>query len=303
MEDEMHILFLCPFSKAAWYCHPWYIRTETLAALHYNVPDMIQALLSSSHPQINPESLYTFLWCLWKARNDCRFNRKCARPTQVFAASNAIVQGSKIEGHHLPEDHESSKQPHPSEALIRIPSNLACNSIFCDAAWKLQQGHSSAPAGIGIFIQMEHGQHCKHLYVSAMSPTASSALQAEAFGLVLATKIADLLNLQEPHFYTDSSILASAAAATSIVNAPGHWAIRPLLASIQASNSFHANKISHIHRSSNVKAHHQARLATKIKSRTLSIRCLSSDMDHCPGKDILSVSSVNPFTLLSVKCA
>jgi hypothetical protein len=96
MEDEMHILFLCPFSKAAWYCHPWYIRTETLAALHYNVPDMIQALLSSSHPQINPESLYTFLWCLWKARNECRFNRKCVRPTQVFAASNAIVQDQRL---------------------------------------------------------------------------------------------------------------------------------------------------------------------------------------------------------------
>jgi hypothetical protein len=23
VEDEMHLFFLCPFSKAAWYCHPW----------------------------------------------------------------------------------------------------------------------------------------------------------------------------------------------------------------------------------------------------------------------------------------
>jgi hypothetical protein len=133
-----------------------------------------------------------------------------------------------------------------------------------------------------------------------MSPPASSALQAEAFGLVLATKIADFLNLQESHCYIDSSILASAAAATSIVNAPGHWSIRPLLTTIQASDSFQANKISHVR--SNVKAHHQARLATKIKSRTLSIRCLCSGMDQCPGKDILSVSSVNPFTLLCKMC-
>jgi hypothetical protein len=76
VEDEMHLLFLCPFSKAAWYCHPWYIRIETLAAMHHNVPALIQALLLSGHPQINQTSLYTFLWCLWKARNDCLFNKK-----------------------------------------------------------------------------------------------------------------------------------------------------------------------------------------------------------------------------------
>ena len=43
----MHLMFLCPFSKAAWYCHPWYIKTEILAATHHNIPNMIQALLSS----------------------------------------------------------------------------------------------------------------------------------------------------------------------------------------------------------------------------------------------------------------
>jgi hypothetical protein len=79
MEDEMHILFLCPFSKAAWFSHPWYLRTEYLATLHNNLADMIQALLSSGHLQINLASLYTFLWCLWKARNDCLFNRQCLR--------------------------------------------------------------------------------------------------------------------------------------------------------------------------------------------------------------------------------
>ena len=61
IEDEMHILFLCPFSKAAWFCHPWYLRTEILATLHHNVADMIQALLSLGHPQIDLTGIYTFL--------------------------------------------------------------------------------------------------------------------------------------------------------------------------------------------------------------------------------------------------
>jgi hypothetical protein len=68
---------------------------------------------------------------------------------------------------------------------------------------------------------MEHNLHYKHVYISAMSP-----LQAETFGFLLAIKLANILQLQEPRFYTDNSVLASAAAATNIVPAPGHWMIQ-----------------------------------------------------------------------------
>jgi hypothetical protein len=58
---------------------------------------MIYALLTSGHPQIKPTTLYTFLWCLWKARNDTLFCRKVSRPSQVFAAANAIISATKLE--------------------------------------------------------------------------------------------------------------------------------------------------------------------------------------------------------------
>jgi hypothetical protein len=96
--------------------------------------------------------------------------------------------------------------------------------------------------------------------------------------------------------------LASAAASEDITMAPGHWSIRPLLAEIQGSNSFQASRILHLHRSSNVKAHHQAKLALKIQTRNLLIRCLCAPTVQCPARDI-SVISVAPFTLLSVKCS
>lgn len=228
VEDEMHMFFLCPFSKSAWYCHPWYIKTEILAASHHYVPDMIQALLSSGHPQINLISLYTFLWCLWKARNDCLFNRRCPRPVQVFAISNAIVQGSKIEDSALHGDQAPTTTANTHRAHVTGPTvqNFSCfagDAIFCDAAWKTDQNAHPTPASIGIFIQVESNQHFKRLYVSALSPPASSPLQAEAFGLILATKLAEILQLQEPVFYTDCSVLASAAAASNIMNAPSHW--------------------------------------------------------------------------------
>jgi hypothetical protein len=46
----MHLLFLCPFSKAAWFSHPWYIRSEALATTHRSIPEIIHAIFSSGHP-------------------------------------------------------------------------------------------------------------------------------------------------------------------------------------------------------------------------------------------------------------
>jgi hypothetical protein len=82
VEDEMHVVFLCPFAKAAWFCQPWSIKSELMAAdAHPSIPDMIHVLLSSGHPKINPTILYAFLWCLWKARNETLFSREINYPS------------------------------------------------------------------------------------------------------------------------------------------------------------------------------------------------------------------------------
>jgi hypothetical protein len=155
---------------------------------------------------------------------------------------------------------------------VRTISDHAGDAVFCDAAWKPDPNSQQAPVGIGIFIQMESNLHCIHLFVSALSPPTSTPLQAEAFGLLLATKLADILQLQGPQFYTDCLVLTSAAASEDITMASEHWSIRPLLAEIQGNNSFQASRILHLHRSSNVKAHHSAKLALKIQSRNLHVQ-------------------------------
>jgi hypothetical protein len=134
------------------------------------------------------------------------------------------------------------------------------------------------------------------------SPLSSTGGTAEAYGLLLASKVADLLHIQEPHFFTDCSILESAASTTSILSAPGHWIIRPILADIQKTEAFHPNRISHVSRCFNFKAHHQARLGLRIQASSLAFRCLPSHTGLCTIRDVLSVPSVTPFTLLSVKC-
>lgn len=301
-KDEMHMLFLCPFSKAAWFCSPWYIKIEFLAAHHRSIHDMIEALLNSGHPHITLTTLYTFLWCLWKARNDALFCRKLCRPSQVYAASNAIIQATKLEVvASIEENKPAPPEAHMPQSILQNP-RFSGNTVFCDAAWEIQQNLSTKPAGIGVVIQAQSSNHFQQLHVSAMSPPASSPLQAETYGLLLATMLTDVLHIQDPYFYTDCSVLASAALATNIFSAPGHWENRPLLAQIQASPSFHQNNIGHINRNENIKAHHLARLALKIKSRPVAFRCLCSGSEACTSRDVLSQISVFPFTLLSVKC-
>jgi hypothetical protein len=302
VEDEMHMLFLCAFSKAAWFSAPWFIQTEILAENHRSVSQMIQALLSSGHPHINISTLYTFLWCLWKARNDALFNKRNTNPLQVYHATNAILQGLKLEDNDFIQGSRRVVLMEQGLEPQRDPFSLAGNIICCDAAWKNADNQEPTPAGIGIVIQIQNNQHCQQIHLAALSPAAHSPLQAEAFGLLLAAKVADLLHIEEPQFFTDCSTLEAATKATSVLNAPGHWVIRPILADIQATYAFHPSRVAHITRCFNFKAHHQARLGLRLQSTSLAFRCLSSSKTQCFCRDVLSMASVNPFTLLSVKC-
>ena len=186
----------------------------------------------------------------------------------------------------------------------------AGNLIYSDAAWEPKKDGDPNSAGLGIVLMLHNYMHCKQIHIAASSPPVASPLQAEAFALLLAVKVADILDIQDPVFLTDSLVLVSAARATSIFKATGHWQNRPILAEIQASASFHRTNIHHMSRNSNEKAHHQAKLARRIQSKPLFHRCLCYSVLHLYRlfsvlssiKDTFDVSSVQPFTLHSVKC-
>jgi hypothetical protein len=174
--------------------------------------------------------------------------------------------------------------------------------IYCDAAWV--GGTDSLPmqAGIGVFLQIEGSRSCRQLFISAISPPASSAIQAEAFGMLFAVRLAETLQIQGASILTDNATLAAAAASQDILDAPGHWMIRPQLAAIISSNWFHARKVFHVSRSLNFKAHHQAKLALKLLNRPLFFRCVEEGNASCLNRKVSVASSVSQFTLVSVKC-
>jgi hypothetical protein len=76
-----------------------------------------------------------------------------------------------------------------------------------------------ARAGLGVYFAIPDGQgSTSDVFISASSPTVSSAILAEAQALLLAANVASSLNLAGSVFFTDCSNLAKAAAAPGANN-------------------------------------------------------------------------------------
>ena len=140
----MHLFFLCPFAKAAWYSSPWFIKTELLFNDHQSLPEMIGSLLSSNHPCISIKTLYTLFWCLWKSRSDFLFNKIKMHPTRIFSMVSALLQDSELYRQQLCSQLRSEQADfqrlvqHGYQALHEATKG---HILFSDAAWS----PSSAP--------------------------------------------------------------------------------------------------------------------------------------------------------------
>jgi hypothetical protein len=59
---------LCPFSKNSWYYYPWFIKTELIVEHHHFIPNLVQALITSQHLQINSTNITLFCGVYEKIR-------------------------------------------------------------------------------------------------------------------------------------------------------------------------------------------------------------------------------------------
>jgi hypothetical protein len=57
---------------------------------------VLHSILALNHPEANLNFLATFLWCLWKARNDELFGRKKFKPHQVAMQAKALIHVLEI---------------------------------------------------------------------------------------------------------------------------------------------------------------------------------------------------------------
>jgi hypothetical protein len=79
-ENETHLFFTCGFARAAWFAEPWHIRIDMLIDNTDTLTQLIMKMLKMNHPYANLQNILTFMWCIWKMRNDCLFNQKESHP-------------------------------------------------------------------------------------------------------------------------------------------------------------------------------------------------------------------------------
>jgi hypothetical protein len=64
---------------------------DVIVGTNQNVANIISNLLSQNHPNASIENVFTFLWCLWKIRNEKIFSNKENLPNQVAIRTAAII--------------------------------------------------------------------------------------------------------------------------------------------------------------------------------------------------------------------
>jgi hypothetical protein len=96
-EDDRHLFFTCSFARAAWFHKPWFLRADALVQNVDSISQIITNMLALNHPFSRLQNICTFLWCLWKSRNDELFNRKVGSPHQVAIRTLALLNDLEMD--------------------------------------------------------------------------------------------------------------------------------------------------------------------------------------------------------------
>ena len=269
----MHIFFNCVYARAAWFANPWYIRTDLLCQNLDSLVTTILNLANSNHPNATLSNIFTFLWCLWKFRNDKVFQRKDASPIQVFHAAQAIINSLSLEQNinmqetatsETGKDCKHKEDKYVQGNTVNLTEISTSTKIFTDAAWNKQEQSSvngTGKTGIGISIEGQERRTKWQIKISATAMQAQSAIHAEALAIKLAAIIINMTGIHEAAILTDNLTLAKAAAAREPTKQPGHWMIRGILADFCALTSSSHVQVFHVRRNQNSVAHDAAKLA------------------------------------------
>ena len=248
---------------------------------------------SMGHPYASLQTIFNFMWCIWKARNDFLFERKFSFPYQIKIAATSL--NNILQEEILPSTNIQSLQasqpdnsPLPKQGNT-LKSDLLINGakVFSDAAFRtsrvpgFQQGQLRT--GVGVYFCLPSSNREINIQVQASGPSTDTPLQAEAIALACAAQLAACLNIQTPTFLTDSLSLATVAAARNIAHSSTPWNIRKEVASFVNSTSNLNPQVFHISRNLNGVAHNLAHQVFQMAGGpTLNCSSHSHVIESCP---------------------
>lgn len=236
-----------------------------LASQHDSVAAIILALINMNHPHASIPNIFTFMWCLWKARNEALFCRKSSSPHQVQQAAQAIASAQDLQ--HIDQDTSPPAKAQSNTQIIQgttISSDLiiAGTKIFSDASWKKRNipGRGDHLAtGIGVHIHIPEDGNDRRIMIQASTDVAHSPLIAEALALQFAAKVAMSLHIRQASFLTDNLSLAKMAASRNINDPSITWRSRTPISNFLQDTSTHMHAVYHISRNTNGITHNCAR--------------------------------------------
>ena len=139
-EDDIHLFFTCPFVKAAWFLHPWFIRIDVITQNCSSLAQIILNLLNMNHPHASLPNIFTFMWCTWKSRNDMLFGKNKGEPHRINI--NAQALHTNLELCDIPYENMQGKilqdnrmmAPPEQGSTILTDLTIAGPVVFADAS-------------------------------------------------------------------------------------------------------------------------------------------------------------------------
>jgi hypothetical protein len=110
-----------------------------------------------NHPNATLENVLTFMWYLWKCRNDNLFNKKPGHPNHIYIMANSmkhnlelvdVLQVQEQKTTEWSADLSNSRsttrkfeynQKPPQGHTVNSDLMIKGTKIFCDVAWKTKK--------------------------------------------------------------------------------------------------------------------------------------------------------------------
>ena len=119
-EDDKHLFFDCSFARAVWFASPIGLRADALPQAGHGLHFQIAAILQQGPSQATIGIIFSIMWCLWKARNDHRFN------TLNWLLARVLQEAKAIDGaYNLAFQDDTMSEPTPqattTPAVVEAP--------------------------------------------------------------------------------------------------------------------------------------------------------------------------------------
>jgi hypothetical protein len=148
-EDDIHLFCTCHFAMIAWFGAPWFIRTDILTHNCSSLTQILLNLQNLNHPHASLQNILTFMWCIWKSRNDCLFNRKNGAPYQININAQALCNSLELHDSSNPTLQVQQKTNSTSTSMLpsagnTIKTDLSIEGpkVYSDAAWNTKNSSS-----------------------------------------------------------------------------------------------------------------------------------------------------------------